>query len=65
VQKAWAACQGVLGKYQSHGAPTFARKDGYDLELVPVTMGNGQGVVTITYNSNGTIAGLHCAPSPS
>ena len=65
VQQAWAACQDVLGKYRSHGAPTFARKGGFDLEQVPVTMANGPGVVTITYNPSGTIAGLHCAPSPS
>jgi hypothetical protein len=64
VQKAWAACQNVLGKYRSHGAPTFAQKGGYDLEQVPVTWGNGPGAVIITYDSSGTIAGLHCAPSP-
>jgi hypothetical protein len=26
LQKAWTACQDVLGTYRSHGAPTFARK---------------------------------------
>ena len=37
----------------------------YDLEQVPVTWANGRGVVTITFNSNGTIAGLHCYGPPS
>jgi len=65
LQKAWTACQDVLGKYQSHGAPTFARKGQFDLEQVPVTMANGPSVVTITFNPNGTIAGLHCGVPPS
>jgi hypothetical protein len=65
LDKAWAACQQVLGAYRSHGTPTFARKDQFDLEQVPVTMADGPSVVTITYNPNGTIAGLHCGVPPS
>ena len=65
LPKAWAACQDVLGAYRSHGAPTFARKGQFDLEQVPVTMANGPGVVTITFNPSGTIAGLHCGVPPS
>ena len=65
MQKAWTACQDVLGTYKSHGAPTFARKGQFDLEQVPVTWANGPGVVTITFNPNGTIAGLHCGVPPS
>ena len=65
LQKAWTACQDVLGTYRSHGAPTFARKGQFDLEQVPVTMANGPSVVTITFNPNGTIAGLHCGVPPS
>src|SRR5450755_2932748 len=60
LPKAWTACQDVLGTYRSHGAPTFARKGQFDLEQVPVTWANRPGVVTITFNPNGTIAGLHC-----
>ena len=60
LQKAWAACQDVLGTYRSHGTPTFAREGQFDLEQVPVTMAHGPSVVTITFNPNGTIAGLHC-----
>jgi hypothetical protein len=62
---AWAACQDRLGTYRSHSAPTFARKGQFDLEQVPVTWANGPGVVIITYNPNGTIAGLHCGVPPS
>jgi len=65
VQKAWAACQDVLGTYRSHGAPTYTQKGQYDLEQVPVTWANGPGMFTITFNPDGTIAGLHCGPSPS
>lgn len=65
LDKAWASCQQVLGAYRSHGTPTFARKGQYDLEQVPVTMAHGPSVVTITYNPNGTIAGLHCGAPPS
>jgi hypothetical protein len=64
VQKAWAACQDALGTYRSHGAPTFARTGQFDLEQVPVTWANGPGVVTITFNPNGTIDGLHCYGVP-
>jgi hypothetical protein len=55
----------VLGTYRSHGAPAFARKSQFDLEQVPLTMANGPGVATITFNPNGTIAGLHCGVPPS
>lgn len=65
LQKAWAACQDVLGAYRSHGAPTFARKGQYDLEQVPVTMADGPSVITVTFNPDGTIAGLHCGVPPS
>ena len=65
LDKAWAACQQVLGAYRSHGTPTFARKDQFDLEQVPVTMADGPSMVTITYNPNGTIAGFHCGVPPS
>ena len=59
LPKAWTACQDVLGTYRNHGAPTFARKGQFDLEQVPVTWANGPGRVTLTFNPNGTIAGLH------
>ena len=65
LDKAWAACQQVLGAYRSHGTPTFARKGQFDLEQVPVTMANGPSVVTITFNPSGTMAGLHCGVPPS
>ena len=63
LQRAWTACQSLLGTYRRHGAPTFARKGQFDVEQVPVTMGHGPGVVTIAFNPSGTIAGLHCSPS--
>jgi hypothetical protein len=65
LQKAWTACQHVLGTYRNHGAPAFARKDPFGPEQVPVTWVNGPGVVTITFNPTGTIAGLHCGGRPS
>jgi uncharacterized protein len=65
LDKAWAACQQVLGAYRGHGTPTFTRKDQFDLEQVPVTMADGPSVVTITYNPDGTIAGFHCGTPPS
>jgi hypothetical protein len=58
LQKGWAACQDVMGTYRSHGAPMFARKGQFDLEQVPVTWANGPDAVIITFNPNGTIAGL-------
>ncbi len=64
LPKAWTACQDRLGTYRSHGAPTFARKGHLDLEQVAVTWANGPGVVTITFNPDGTIAGLHCGGVP-
>ena len=65
LDKAWAACQQVLGAYRSHGTPTFVRKDQFDLEQVPATMADWPSMVTITYNPNGTIAGFHCGVPPS
>ena len=65
LHKAWAACQDVLGRYRSHGAPTFARKGRFDIEQVLVTWANGPGAVTITFNPDRTIAGLHCGAPPS
>lgn len=62
--KAWTACQDALGTYRSHGAPTFARTGQSDLEQVPVTWANGPGMVTITFNPDGTIDGLHCYGVP-
>jgi hypothetical protein len=64
VHKAWTDCQDALGTYQSHGAPTFARTGQFDLEQVPVTWANGPGAVTITFNPDGTIDGLHCYGVP-
>ncbi len=64
LQKAWTGCQDALGTYRSHGAPTFARTGQFDLEQIPVTWANGPGVVTITFNPNGTIDGLHCYGVP-
>jgi hypothetical protein len=64
LPKAWAACQDALGTYRSHGTPTSARNGQFDLEQVPVTWANGPGVVTITFDLNGTIAGLHCYGAP-
>lgn len=58
LQKGWAACQDAMGPYRRHGAPTFVRKGRFDLEQVPVTWAKGPGAVTITFNRNGTIAGL-------
>jgi hypothetical protein len=66
LHKAWAACQVALGTYRSHRAPKTAVTGQFDNEQVPVTWANGPGVVIITFNSNGTIAGLHCyGPPPS
>ena len=64
LPKAWTACQDRLGTYRSHGAPKFAQKGQFDFEQVPVTWGHGPGTVTITFNSNRTIAGLHCYGPP-
>ena len=64
LPKAWAACQDALGTYRSHGTPTSARNGQFDLEQVPVTWANGPGTVTITFNLNGTVAGLHCYRAP-
>jgi hypothetical protein len=64
LHKAWAACQDALGTYRSHGASTSARTGQFDNEQVPVTWANRPGAVTIAFNSNGTIAGLHCYGAP-
>ena len=61
---AWAACQHYLGTYRGHGRPVFARKGQFDNEQVPVTWGNGPGVVIVTFDPSGTIAGLHCYGQP-
>jgi hypothetical protein len=58
LRTGWAACQDAMGRYRSHGAPAFARKGRFDLEQVPVTWAKGPGAVLITFNPNGTIAGL-------
>jgi hypothetical protein len=65
-----AACSssstaGTSPTYRSHGAPTFSRKGQFDLEQVPVAWANGPGAIIITYNPDGTIAGLHCGVPPS
>jgi Protein of unknown function (DUF3887) len=65
LPKAWAACQDALGTYRSHGTPASARNGQFDLEQVPVTWANGPGAIIITYNPDGTIAGLHCGVLPS
>ena len=64
LPKAWAACQDALGTYGSHGTPTSARNAQFDLEQVPVTWANGPDTVTITFNLNDTVAGLHCYGAP-
>jgi hypothetical protein len=64
LPKAWAACQDALGTYRSHGVPASAGTGQFDLEQVPVRWASGPGVVTITFNPNGTIAGLHCYGAP-
>jgi Protein of unknown function (DUF3887) len=64
LPKAWAACQDALGTYRSHGTPTSARNAQFDLEQVPVTWANGPDTVTITFNLNDTVAGLHCYGAP-
>jgi Protein of unknown function (DUF3887) len=58
LQKGWATCRDAMGTYRSHGAPTFARKGRFDLEQVPVTWAKGPDAVIMTFNPNGTIAGL-------
>jgi Protein of unknown function (DUF3887) len=65
LNKAWAACQDALGTYRDHGAPMSTRRGQFALVQVPVTWANGSRAVTITFNPNGTIAGLHCGVSPS
>ena len=64
LPKAWAACQDALVTYRSHGTPAFAQKGQFDLEQVPVTWADGPGMVTITFNLSGAIAGLHCYGAP-
>jgi hypothetical protein len=64
LRNAWTGCQDALGMYRSHGAPALARTGQFDLEQVPVTWANGPGVVTITFNPDGTIDGLHCYGVP-
>ena len=64
LPKAWADCQDALGTYRSHGAPTSARAGPYDNEQVPVMWANGPGVVIVTFDPGGTIAGLHCYGAP-
>jgi len=64
LNKAWAACQDALGTYRGHAAPTSARTGQSALVQVPVTWANGPGVVTIAFNRNGTIDGLHCYGAP-
>jgi hypothetical protein len=58
LQKGWGACQDAMGTDRSHGAPTFARKGQFELAQVPVTWAKGPEAVIITFNPNGTIAGL-------
>jgi len=58
LQKGRAVCQDAMGTYRSHGAPTFARKGQFELAQVPVTWAKGPEAVIITFNPNGTIAGL-------
>lgn len=65
LPKAWTSRQDVLGRYRSYGPLAFARKGQFDLEQVPVTWANRPGVVTITFDPNGTIAGWHCGAPPS
>jgi hypothetical protein len=64
LPKAWATCQHVLGTYRSHGTATGARTGPFVLERVPITWARGPGVVAITFNPSGTIAGLHCYGYP-
>ncbi len=64
LQKTWTGYQQILGTYRSHGAPVLARKGQIDVERVPVTMAHKPGVVTISFNPNGTIAGLFFGVPP-
>ena len=68
LQSAWTTYQESMGSYKSHIAPASVRQGQLDVERVPVTMTNGQGEVRITFNTNGTIAGLYFlkagAPAP-
>jgi len=58
LQQGWAECQDAMGRYRSHGAPRSDRKGQFDLEGVPVMWAKGPDTVAISFNPNGTIAGL-------
>jgi hypothetical protein len=59
LQHAWTTYQQLLGVYRHHLAPASVRVGQLDVERVPVTMAHGQGEVRISFNPNGTIAGLY------
>ena len=59
LQQAWTTYQHLLGAYRHHLAPASVRVGHLDVERVPVTMAHGQGEVRVSFNPNGTIAGLY------
>jgi len=58
LQNSWTSYQALLGPYARHGAPTSVPKGQLEVERVPTTMAHGQGEIRITFNPDGTTAGL-------
>src|SRR4051812_30585643 len=59
LAKDWQDYQQRLGNYVSHGGPKEATRGGVTIEQVPMKMSSGKGEVRVSYNPDGTIAGLY------
>ncbi|MBV8692171.1 MAG: DUF3887 domain-containing protein [Actinobacteria bacterium] len=64
----WQGYEVTYGRYRRHGTPKSVMKGQVDVERVPVTMEQGKGEVRVSFDRDGTIAGLYFlkadAPAP-
>jgi hypothetical protein len=57
----WQSLQDKSGSYVSRGEPKEVVQGQVTTELVPIKLTKHQGRVQVSYNSDGSIAGLHFA----
>ena len=55
---AWKTYQDLLGSFQSAGQPTSVMRGDITVEQVPVQLAQSPGEVRVSFNPDGTIAGL-------
>jgi hypothetical protein len=63
LQNAWMSYAQIMGDFQSTGQPLSVNCGSQTVEQVPVQFSNGSGNVQLTFNDDGTLAGLFILPA--